>query len=96
MVREFPAARFERYCDDVIVHAHSERRMPKLCGPRSLGDSRNAPSLNERKTRIVYCKSLYNDLGGDYFARRDPTTKRLIAQLERLGHHVTLHQAVPA
>jgi transposase len=35
----------------------------------------------------------YNDLGGDYFARRaDPNriTKRLIAQLERLGHTVTL------
>jgi len=38
---------------------------------------------------------LYNDLGGDYFARRDPerTTKRLVAQLERLGHIVTLEQA---
>ena len=38
---------------------------------------------------------IYNDLGGDYFARRDPerTTKRLVAQLERLGHIVTLEQA---
>ncbi len=38
---------------------------------------------------------LYHDLGGDYFARRDPTrtTKRLVAQLERLGHIVTLEQA---
>jgi transposase len=35
----------------------------------------------------------YHDLGGDYFARRaDPArmTKRLVAQLERLGHSVTL------
>jgi transposase len=35
----------------------------------------------------------YHDLGGDYFARRaDPEriTKRLVAQLERLGHTVTL------
>jgi hypothetical protein len=35
----------------------------------------------------------YEDLGGDYFARRaDPQrlTKRLVAQLERLGHTVTL------
>jgi transposase len=35
----------------------------------------------------------YHDLGGDYFARRaDPQrlTKRLVAQLERLGHNVTL------
>jgi transposase len=35
----------------------------------------------------------YNDLGGDYFTRRaDPEriTKRLVAQLERLGHAVSL------
>jgi hypothetical protein len=38
---------------------------------------------------------LYHDLGGDYFARRDPakTTKRLVAQLERLSHSVTLQKA---
>jgi transposase len=38
---------------------------------------------------------LYVDPGGDYFARRDPerTTKRLVAQLERLGHTVTLQPA---
>jgi transposase len=38
---------------------------------------------------------IYNDLGGDYFQRRDPakTTKRLVAQLERLGHTVTLLEA---
>lgn len=41
---------------------------------------------------------LYTDLGGDYFARRDPerTTKRLIAQLERLGHRVTLEERAVA
>jgi transposase len=34
----------------------------------------------------------YLDPGGDYYTRRDPerTTRRLIAQLERLGHTVTL------
>ena len=34
----------------------------------------------------------YRDLGGDYYQRRDPTRqiKRLVAQLERLGQHVTL------
>jgi len=39
---------------------------------------------------------LYNDLGGDYFRKRDPEriTKRLIAQLQALGHHVTL-EALP-
>jgi transposase len=34
----------------------------------------------------------YRDLGGDYFTRQNPdrTTKRLIRQLEALGHRVTL------
>ena len=38
---------------------------------------------------------LYSDLGPDYYRRRDParTTKRLIAQLEALGHNVTLQKA---
>jgi transposase len=38
---------------------------------------------------------LYRELGGDYFSRRDPerATRRLVAQLERLGHHVTLEAA---
>lgn len=37
---------------------------------------------------------LYNDLGGDYFRKRDPerTTKRLVAQLESLGHKLVLEQ----
>ena len=37
---------------------------------------------------------LYNDLGGDYYARRDPErqTRRLVAQLDRLGHTVILEQ----
>ncbi len=35
---------------------------------------------------------LYRDAGGDYFTRLDPDkqTRRLVAQLERLGHVVTL------
>jgi transposase len=38
---------------------------------------------------------IYNDLGGDYFARRDPerATRRLVAQLEALGHTVILQEA---
>jgi transposase len=40
----------------------------------------------------------YHDLGGDYDTRRDPErqTRRLVAQLERLGHRVTLEEAVAA
>ena len=38
---------------------------------------------------------VYNDLDGDHFARRNPQrqTRRLVAQLERLGHTVTLQEA---
>jgi transposase len=38
---------------------------------------------------------LYNDLGSDHLGRRDPErqTRRLVAQLERLGHTVTLTKA---
>ncbi len=37
----------------------------------------------------------YRDLGGEFFQRRDPerVTKRLVAQLEALGHTVTLAKA---
>lgn len=40
----------------------------------------------------------YRDLGGDYFTNRDPErqTRRLVAQLERLGHHVTLAEGAAA
>ena len=38
----------------------------------------------------------YRDLGGDYYRKRDPErqTRRLVAQLEALGHKVTL-EALP-
>jgi transposase len=41
---------------------------------------------------------LYREAGGDYFAQRDPqrATRRLVAQLERLGHTVTLQQEAAA
>jgi transposase len=40
----------------------------------------------------------YHDLGGDYFTTRDPErqTRRLVVQLERLGHHVTLQEGAAA
>jgi RNA-directed DNA polymerase len=56
MAREFPAVPFERYCDDIIVHARSANQAVQL---RARVASRLAEcglSLNEQKTRIVYCK----------------------------------------
>jgi hypothetical protein len=38
---------------------------------------------------------IYRDAGSDYHTRLDPNkqTRRLVAQLERLGHIVTLQEA---
>ena len=38
---------------------------------------------------------IYTEAGGDYYQRRDPqrATRRLVNQLERLGHNVTLQEA---
>jgi hypothetical protein len=41
----------------------------------------------------------YQDLGGDYFARRadaERLARRLVAQLERLGHTVTVQISTTA
>ena len=56
MAREHPTVPFERYCDDIIVHARSERQALQLRAmiARRLADC--ALELNERKTRIVYCQ----------------------------------------
>ncbi len=42
----------------------------------------------------IHTGELYNDLGGDYYRKRDPgrITKCLVAQLESLGHHVILEE----
>jgi RNA-directed DNA polymerase len=56
MARTYPAVRFERYCDDVIVHARSERQARGLRDAIASRLAECGLELNERKTRIVYCK----------------------------------------
>jgi RNA-directed DNA polymerase len=56
MTREYPAVQFERYCDDVIVHASSERQARELRDAVARRLAECGLELNERKTRIVYCK----------------------------------------
>jgi RNA-directed DNA polymerase len=56
MAREYPTVRFERYCDDVIVHASSERQARFLRDALARRLAECGLQLNERKTRIVYCK----------------------------------------
>jgi RNA-directed DNA polymerase len=56
MAREYPGVRFERYCDDVIVHASGERQARFLRDAIARRLAECGLQLNERKTRIVYCK----------------------------------------
>ena len=57
MAREFPAIPFERYCDDIILHAESERQARALRAAIARRLAECGTPLNEQKTRIVYCKN---------------------------------------
>src|SRR6516165_1123679 len=54
-----------------------------------------ASSILTAAWHMLATGEIYHDLCADYFARRDPerTTRRLIAQLEKLSHVVTLQPA---
>lgn len=56
MQRESPRVWFERYCDDIVVHAASQKQAEYLRDAiaRRLKECRL--ELNEGKTRIVYCR----------------------------------------
>jgi RNA-directed DNA polymerase len=56
MAREYPGVCFERYCDDIIVHAASERQARELRYAIACRLAECGLELNEQKTRIVYCK----------------------------------------
>ena len=56
MARKYPGVRFERYCDDVIVHAASERQARMLRDAVAQRLAECGLELNEHKTHIVYCK----------------------------------------
>ncbi|MCX4538306.1 group II intron reverse transcriptase/maturase [Streptomyces sp. NBC_01669] len=55
MAREFPAAPFERYVDDAVVHCVSERQARQLV--EAIGNRMEEVGLrlHPAKTRIVYC-----------------------------------------
>ena len=54
--REFPMVRFERYCDDAVIHCATERQAEQV--REAIGDrlGRFGLTLHPAKTRIVYCK----------------------------------------
>jgi transposase len=80
--------------NDSYLQAQYLRLRPRIGHGRALGAVKH--SILCAIWHMLKNGELYRDLGGDYFRRRDPErqTKRLIAQLERLGHKVTL-EALP-
>lgn len=75
--------------------AQYQRLKPRLGHGRALGAVKH--SILIAYWHMFSTGEVYRELGGDYFQKRDPerATRRLIAKLEALGHHVTL-QAVAA
>jgi len=78
---------------DVYLTAQYHRLRPRRGHGRALGAVKH--SILCACWHMLTTGELYRELGGDYFTRRDPehATRRLVAQLERLGHHVTLEAA---
>ena len=79
--------------NDSYLQALYRRKKPALGHSRALGAVKH--SMLCAVWHMLTTGELYDDLGGEYFARRDPErqTRRLIAQLQRLGHTVTLQDA---
>ena len=77
---------------DIYLAAQYTRLKPRRGHKKALGAVKH--SLICACWHMLSTGELYNDLGGDYFRKRDPerAAKRLIAQLEHLGHKVILEQ----
>jgi transposase len=75
------------------LEAQYRRLKPRRGHKRALGAVKH--SILCAIWHMLSTGETYRDLGGDYFTTRDPQrqTRRLVKQLERLGHHVTLQQA---
>jgi transposase len=75
------------------LQALYRRKKPQLGHARALGAVKH--SMICACWHMLSTGEIYTDLGGDYYTRRDPErqTRRLVAQLERLGHTITLQKA---
>jgi RNA-directed DNA polymerase len=56
MQRTFPHIRFERYCDDVVVHCTSEQQARYVRDAIAQRLTGCRLEMHQEKTRIVYCK----------------------------------------
>ena len=79
--------------NDVYLAAQCHRLRPRRGHGRALGAVKHSILCACR--HMLATGQVYRELGGQHFTRRDPdrATRRLVAQLERLGHHVILQQA---
>jgi transposase len=77
------------------LQAQYRRLRPRIGHGKALGAVKH--SIIVACWHMLTTGELYNDLGGDYYQRRDPEkhTRRLVKQLEALGHTVTL-EPLPA
>jgi len=60
--RECPSVRFERYCDDAVVHCASEKQAMYVRDSIERRLRRFGLNLHPEKTQIVYCKQEGRDL----------------------------------
>jgi transposase len=81
---------------DHYLEAQYRRLKPRRGHKRALGAVQH--TILTAIWHMLNTGELYRDLGRDYFTRRDPErqTRRLVAQLERLGHTVTLAEGAAA
>ncbi len=79
---------------NTYLQALYQRLRPRIGHGRAIGAVKH--SILAAIWHMLSTGETYRDLGGDYFARRHPqrATRRLVTQLERLGHTVTLQKAV--
>jgi RNA-directed DNA polymerase len=81
--REFPAAEFERYADDAVVHCATERQARLVLAALAERMESVGLELHPAKTKIVYCKdrnrrldcehTSFTFLGYTFRARKAPT-----------------------
>jgi hypothetical protein len=81
---------------DVYLAAQYQRLRPRRGHKKALGAVKH--SILVACWHMLSSGELYRELGGDFFRKRDPerVTKRLVAQLEALGHSVTLEAELVA
>ncbi|MBA3370978.1 MAG: IS110 family transposase [Thermoleophilaceae bacterium] len=81
---------------DVYLAAQYQRLRARRGHKKALGAVKH--SILVACWHMLSSGELYRELGGDFFRKRDPerVTKRLVAQLEALGHSVTLEAELVA